>query len=197
MWKDIVGYENHYQVNELGQIRTLKNSSLQKAGTILKSQINKKNGYVYQMVYKDGKQKLLRVHRVVANAFLPNPNNLPQVNHKNGNKNDNRVQNLEWCTQEQNMLHAFKIGLAKPSDKQKRAIAETNKAKRKAVVFKQGSNVQVFESISKASKETGLSISTISRYCRGIRAGNIYSKWSFYNSEQVTRPPTNYIYVEE
>lgn len=197
MWKDIVGYENHYQVNELGQIRTLKNSSLQKAGTILKSQINKKNGYVYQMVYKDGKQKLLRVHRVVANAFLPNPNNLPQVNHKNGNKNDNRVQNLEWCTQEQNMLHAFKIGLAKPSDKQKRAIAETNKAKRKAVVFKQGSNVQVFESISKASKETGLSISTISRYCRGIRAGNIYSKWSFYNSEQVTRPPQNYIYVEE
>lgn len=184
MWKDIVGYENNYQVNELGQIRTLKNSSLQKVGTILKSQINKKNGYVYQMLYKDGKQKLLRVHRIVATAFLPNPNSLPQVNHINGDKTDNRAENLEWCTQEQNMLHAFKIGLEKPSDKQKRAIAETNKAKRKAVMFKQASNVQVFESISKASKETGLSISTISRYCHGIRAGNIYSNWSFYKPEE-------------
>lgn len=179
MWKDIVGYENHYQVNELGQIRTLKNSSIRKAGTILKPQTSKKNGYVYQMLYNEGKQKLLRLHRVVATAFLPNPDNLPQVNHKNGDKTDNRVENLEWCTQEENMLHAFRTGLEKPSDKQKRAIAETNKAKRKAVIFKSEKYSQIFESVSKASEVTGLSTTTISRYCRGLRVENNNNEWSY------------------
>lgn len=202
IWQQIKGFEGFYSVSNKGNVKHDKTTKGIGTGNyareehFIKHRINNK-GYAIVDLYKGNKRSQLLVHRLVANAFLPNPNNLPQVNHINGNKNDNRVQNLEWCTQEQNMLHAFKIGLAKPSDKQKRAIAETNKAKRKAVVFKQGSNVQVFESISKASKETGLSISTISRYCRGIRAGNIYSKWSFYNSEQVTRPPKNYIYVEE
>ena len=179
MWKDIVGYENQYQVNELGQIRTLKDSPILKRGTVMRSQVSKRNGYVYQTLYSNGKQKLVRVHRIVAEAFIPNPDKLPQVNHINGIKTDNRVTNLEWCTQEHNMEHAFRTGLEKPSERQKRAVCETNKAKRKAVVAKCGTTQQAFESIAKASAETGLSTSTISRYCNGIRHSCNGIEWAF------------------
>ena len=95
-WKDIIGYENEYQINQFGEIRTLKDSPKLKKYDVLKPQISKRNGYVYQMLYKNGKEKLLRVHRLVAMAFLPNPNNLPQVNQKDGNKQNNSVDNFEW-----------------------------------------------------------------------------------------------------
>lgn len=69
-WCDIIGYENEYQINQFGEIRTLKNSSKRKKYDILKPQINSKNGYVYQMLYKNGKGKLWRVHRLVAMVFF-------------------------------------------------------------------------------------------------------------------------------
>lgn len=180
MWKDIIGYENHYQVNELGQIRTLKDSPTCKAGTVLKSQTNHKNGYVYQMLYKDGKQKLFRLHRLVAIAFLPNPYNYKQINHINGDKTDNRVENLEWCSQEQNMLHAYKTGLEKPSEKQKKAIREINKLKSKPVIqLKNKEEIATYCSISEASRVTGVSIACISRCCNGRRKSSQGFEWRF------------------
>ena len=108
-WCDIIGYENEYQINQFGEIRTLKNSSKRKKYDILKPQINSKNGYVYQMLYKNGKGKLWRVHRLVAMIFLPNPYNLPQVNHIDGDKSNNHISNLEWCSQKENELHSRKV----------------------------------------------------------------------------------------
>ena len=168
-WKDIIGYENEYQINQFGEIRTLKDSPKLKKYNVLKPQINKRNGYVYQMLYKNGKEKLLRVHRLVAMAFLPNPNNLPQVNHKDGNKQNNSVDNLEWCEQSYNMKHAFKTGLEKPSEKQKAAVRKTNEKKRKRVVRTMGDEKNEYESATVAARKNNVGISTICRYCNKKR----------------------------
>ena len=179
-WKDIVGYENEYQINQFGEIRTLKDSPKLKKYDVLKPQISKRNGYVYQMLYKNGKEKLLRVHRLVAMAFLPNSNNLPQVNHKDGNKQNNSVDNLEWCEQSDNMKHAYKNGLQIPSENQRKAIINTNKLKQKKVCqIKDGEVINTFSGISEASRQTKISISCISRCCNLKRKSTNGYEWRF------------------
>ena len=179
-WKDIIGYENEYQINQFGEIRTLKDSPKLKKYDVLKPQISKRNGYVYQMLYKNGKEKLLRVHRLVAMAFLPNPNNLPQVNHKDGNKQNNSVDNLEWCEQSDNMKHDYKNGLQIPSENQRKAIINTNKLKQKKVCqIKDGEIINTFSGISEASRQTKISISCISRCCNLKRKSTNGYEWRF------------------
>lgn len=179
-WKDIVGYENEYQINQFGEIRTLKDSPKLKKYDVLKPQISKRNGYVYQMLYKNGKEKLLRVHRLVAMVFLPNPNNLPQVNHKDGNKQNNSVDNLEWCEQSDNMKHAYKNRLQIPSENQRKAIINTNKLKQKKVCqIKDGEIINTFSGISEASRQTKISISCISRCCNLKRKSTNGYEWRF------------------
>lgn len=106
MWKDIKNYEGRYQVNNLGQIKSLK------TGKIVSPQLGG-NGY-YKIGLRDGINKTrLIVHRIVAEHFIENPHNKPQVNHIDGNKLNNNVCNLEWVTASENMLHAHRIGLKK------------------------------------------------------------------------------------
>ena len=102
-WKPVVGYENLYEVSNLGRIRSFdrwvksKNGSIRICrGRILKPYTNK-DGYLCVVLSKNNKQKTFRVNRLVAQAFLDNPNNLPQVNHKDENKQNNNVENLEFC----------------------------------------------------------------------------------------------------
>lgn len=93
IWKDIEGYEG-YQISNIGRVR--RNDRLLKT-------IKYNTGYLRTGLCKDGKQKLYYVHRLVAKAFIPNPDNLPQVNHKDEDKTNNRVDNLEWCDAKYNM----------------------------------------------------------------------------------------------
>ena len=114
IWKDIQGYEGLYMVSCYGRIKSVEryvsiykcNKRKVKPRIIKQSKDTK--GYKTVTLQKDGKCHRRRVHRLVAQAFLENPDNLECVNHKNGNKEDNRLGNLEWCTYSENIIHAYK-----------------------------------------------------------------------------------------
>lgn len=100
-WKDIPDYEGKYQVSNMGRVKSL-NYARRKQVKVLRPGIEKTRGYLSVTLLKDGKQKTKPVHRLVAIAFIPNPNDLPQVNHKDENKLNNCVDNLEWCNAKYN-----------------------------------------------------------------------------------------------
>lgn len=106
-WSKINGY-NNYSVSTKGEIR---NDS---TGKQKNSRIDR-YGYPVVDLYSNGRRKTERIHRVVANTFIPNPDNKLQVNHVDGNKRNNSTANLEWCTASENMQHSFSMGLSKPS----------------------------------------------------------------------------------
>ena len=101
IWKDIPGFEGKYQVNQVGQVRSLNYNRTGKVRRLSPGLIT--NGYLQVGLYKDSKCKLYLVHRLVAQTFIPNPNNYSEVNHKDENKANNTVWNLEWCCRNYNM----------------------------------------------------------------------------------------------
>ena len=107
MWKSVVGYEGLYEVNENGQIRSLPRNTT--SGRILSLYTNGHNGYQYVCLCKDNKSISKRVHKIVMEAFEGKSDLI--INHINGAKDDNRLSNLEYCTQSENMLHAYRQGL--------------------------------------------------------------------------------------
>lgn len=118
IWKWVVGYENLYQVSNLGRVKSIERRFESSNGErIIKEKLLAfeidKDGYKRTNLRKNGVQKHKLIHRLVCEAFIPNTNKNPEVNHINGIKYDNRADNLEWCTRSQNEQHAYDTGLAK------------------------------------------------------------------------------------
>lgn len=129
IWKPVVGLEDAYEVSSLGNVRSLAreyfiNGGLyKKKSVILKGSIST-NGYHRHTLSFLDKRIYKNTHRIVAEAFIPNPDNKPQINHIDGNKLNNTVSNLEWCDAKENLNHAYKIGLAKGKAGAENSMAE-------------------------------------------------------------------------
>jgi len=126
IWVNIKGYEGLYRVSNTGEVRSLgagnSNNSIKRS---LKEQRTKK-GYFQVALCKDGGRKFFRIATLVAEAFVPNPYRKKTVNHKNGIKTDNRAVNLEWCTNLENMRHAYRTGIRKNEIGEKAPNAKLN-----------------------------------------------------------------------
>ncbi len=118
-WRDIKGYEGLYQVSDTGLVRSVDRMTTGNRNRMLKGKLLSQGtntfGYFVVALCKDGKARTKRVHRLVAEAFLPCDNERPYINHKDGNPQNNQVDNLEWCTQKENVQHAYDTGLRKPT----------------------------------------------------------------------------------
>lgn len=159
IWKDVPEYEGVYQVSNLGNVRSLNYNNKGKTANI--SQHIHKTGYLNVILCKNSEKKTKSVHRLVALAFLPNPNGYQCVNHIDANKANNNVGNLEWCTHKQNTAHAIKCGLLNPNFMLGRTGAK-NKLSKKIVQYDlQGNIVNRWYCISDAAR------------FYGVRPGNI------------------------
>lgn len=149
-WRDIQGYEGYYQVSNLGRVRSLWFGKVR----ILKQGINQKG---YKRVYfnKDKKKKVYFVHRLVAEAFIHNPNNYPCVNHIDENPSNNNVDNLEWCTQQYNVNYG--TGIKRMVEKITKPVLQFTK---------DGEFVNEYPSIIEAYRQTCITYSCISICCR-------------------------------
>ncbi len=182
IWKDIPGYEGLYQASSFGNIRSLNWRKQNIVRNLYLKPHNK--GYLQVELSKGGKKKMITVHRLVALAFIPNPDNLPVINHKDENKNNNNVENLEWCT--------FSYNTAYSKDKHPEKFRYINQKRCKHVPYKykqkveqvdilNGTVIKVWNDIVTIKNECNYNNSSISECCSGKRKTAYGFKWRFAN----------------
>lgn len=183
IWKDIEGYVGHYQASNLGRIRSLDRTFTQwnEAGKKfsvkpLKGKVMKgfsdKDGYLRINLTNEGKKTQHCVHRLVAQTFIPNPENKLEVNHKNGIKDDNAVLNLEWATRSENAIHALREGLYEPA----RGERKNGKLKEYQVIeihalYATGSYTQ-----AQLAEKYSIGSGTVSRIINGKEWSHVYKR---------------------
>lgn len=181
VWKDIKDYEGLYQVSNVGNVKSMdrniiRNGKLSKIKSkICKKYITKTGNYVEVELYKNSKKLRKKLHRLVAEAFISNPENKPQVNHINGIKTDNRVENLEWCTARENTVHAIKNKLNVVG----RHCKENPHNKKVNQYSIKGEYIKTWDSMRDAEIRLGIYRSDISRCCRKLKDNAGGYKWEY------------------
>lgn len=175
IWKPVVGYEGLYEVSNQGRVRSLDRSVIHKDGQMfVKGRILKpgkyRNRYYNVNLWKKGKMTNKTVHRLVAEAFIPNPDNKPCIDHINAVKTDNRIENLRWVTYSENRLNPITNEIHKFSHGN-HPVAQYSL---------DGELIAVYPSISEAARQTGFNMTTIRFCCNGGR----YRKGKWVNYKQ-------------
>lgn len=159
IWKDVIGFESNYSVSSLGRVKRKASLFVRSDGVVrsfrerlLGGNLNKK--YHFVALQGGSVSKKYPVHRLVAAAFIPNPDNKPEVNHKNGVRSDNRVANLEWCTKSENAVHSIEVlGNHHGGCPMKRVMDVSTKIE--------------YESIAEAAKMLGVPTSSVKNILHG------------------------------
>lgn len=184
MWKPIQGYEGYYEVSDSGEVRSLDRYVLETRGKhtgtqkLLKGRKMKltENNYLVVNLRKNNTSYVVPVHVLVAKTFIPNPDNLPTVNHKDGNKLNNDVSNLEWVSYADNNIHALRTGLRHPRGE-------------KITQFTlNGEYVADYASVSEAARATGFSRGAISHCVNGRSKQSFGYIWIKQSESQTTIP---------
>lgn len=186
LWVPVIGFESFYQVSNQGRVKSHTRMVNCKAGHKMrrfgKMLVNcKRLEYLaVTLIHDNGDRKQALIHRLVAQHFIPNPENKPEVNHKNGNKKDNRVENLEWCTKSENSKHAHGMGLSKsPMDYWKGKLNGTSSKKVNQLDLN-GNLIKVWPSASEAVRQGVVKCdSGISLVCNGKLKTYKGYKWEY------------------
>ena len=171
IWKDVKGFSGFYQVNNKGKVKSVerdvigKNNSIRHLPEKIISDTDNGKGYRVVTLYNGtGKRTFKKVHQLVAEAFIPNPNNLPEVNHIDGDKTNNCLENLEWCTTKENCEHRQRTGLGNTKN-----ANEARKIKIRQYDINTGETIKIYNCAADAAKELGTKNDAISRVVRGER----------------------------